>query len=101
MIIVGYSQQELNEETDNKNDGFIGSLTNGELFYMKNKNPKPKLTTYNKHFIYFGNAELRIMEGKNIVESNLGSAMRYLNNKGHTTEILFGEQKKEAEIKFY
>ena len=41
------------------------------------------------------------MEGRNIVESNLGSAMRYLNNKGFTTEILFGEQKKEAEMKFY
>ena len=101
MTIVGYSQQELNEETDNNNDGFIGSLTNQQLFYLKNKTIKPRLTTYNEHFIYFGNAELRIMEGRNIVESNLGSAMRYLNNKGFTTEILFGEQKKEAEMKFY
>ena len=65
---------------------------------MKNKHPRPDLTTYNAFFLYYGNGELKVIEGDDVVKSNFGFINGYFDDRDHTTQILFGEEKKEAKM---
>lgn len=91
MTLVGYSKDSLKKEYGT-NPGFIGSLTNDQFFYKENMKPSSNFTTYHADSLIFGNVELGIKGNK--VESNLGSEIRFFDNKGQTSTIFFGKQQK-------
>ena len=59
MKIAAYSKEPLQKGQENKGPGFIASLTNKEVFFLK-KIQKAKLTVYNDFYLKFGNSELLI-----------------------------------------
>ena len=56
FIIVGYSENALVDGELNVGKGFLGSITNERMFYLKKNVPQAKLTQYNQYYIIFGNA---------------------------------------------
>ena len=49
------------------------------------------MAAYNEYFFIFGNAEIRIKAGSNVVESNFGTAFKYFNTGSYKDpEVLFG-----------
>ena len=75
----------------NKGLGFISSLTNREVFYLRKNYEQAKLTVYDDFFILFGNSELKIKVHEKKIESNLGIVYRYFDTGNHKNpKVLFG-----------
>ena len=99
LIIVGYSGNALLEGNVNVGKGFLGSISNRKVFYLKRNVVQAQLTQYNPYYIIFGNAELRIKLGVNIAESNLGIAGKYFDTGAiKNPSILFGTEDNAAEL---
>ena len=77
MIVAGYSQEALQEGVENNSQGFIASLTNEKAFFLRKA--QKTVISYNPYFIIFGNAEIRIKEKTNFIESNFGITHRHFN----------------------
>lgn len=61
------------------------------MFTLRRSNPQAKIATYNEYFLIFGNAEIRIKAGLDVVESNMGTAFKYFNTGSHKDpKVLFG-----------
>ena len=98
MVIAGYSQEPLEEGVENNSQGFIAALTNRQIFFLK-KNSKT-VTSYNQYYIMFGNAEIRIKEKTNFMESNFGIPHKHFNTTYKTPEVLFGKTQEERKAYF-
>ena len=55
------------------------------------------MTSYNEYYLIFGNSELRIKIGEDIISSNLGINGRYFNTGTiNGPEVLFGSAERET-----
>ena len=105
MKVAGYSKEPLQKGRENRGPGFLASLSNKEVFLLKNTE-KAKLTAYNEFFLKFGNSELVIKlceprmgpprEEELKVKSNFGgyNTNDFHSGKFKNPEILFGENVK-------
>lgn len=69
-------------------DGLIISINNRQVFELMEANKKA--VSYDDMYVIFGNSELRIRSGNNMLYSNFGILNSFYKNRGMKAGVLLG-----------
>ena len=86
--IAAFSEEAFSEKMELNKRGLISSLTNRKTFRSFKR-----AASYDRSHIIFGNSEVRILNAKNKVFSNIGISNGYYENTDSQVNILLGEGK--------
>jgi hypothetical protein len=93
-IIACYSKDAFKQEC--RGDEAILIVLNTEKVFQLRSGMRA--ISYDDYYILFGNSEMRLKSGEDIVFSNFGIANSFFDNKGQTVDALFGEGKDKREL---
>jgi hypothetical protein len=96
-IVAGYSNHPIVHGCKGGDNGLLLSVTTEQVFRLRAPN---KAIFYDEYYIIFGNSELRVKSGENLVYSNFGISNSYFDCGQLTVDALFGEGKEGKELPF-
>lgn len=76
-------------------DAFIMAVNTGNLYEVKKGR---RAISYDEYYILFGNSEIRMRTGENLIFSNFGIPNTSFDHKGNSVDALFGEGNNKREL---
>jgi hypothetical protein len=99
MRVAGFYSGQYVSSSPMNEEALLFSLTNLQCYTLNNPRNNPQMKkenkavrgmVYDRYYLIYGNAELRVKEGEKKLYSNFGVSSAYFNSRGDKVELFLG-----------